>query len=211
MNNFVFQERWSDGTSGYIKDLRILFYSLLWQVWNYLAKKTCKCLILCGAVLANRPDFTHSLLSFSHLLSIHWCQWKNNKVVKTIGTDAMKKVVFCKLIIRANNVIAVVLQLARFNGLHLIPKGAYMTSFIKVPWKKNDWLVKAFLFFSDLNTGLYAETLEISSLLSITTFVPSLGNHSMGLIGATSTRRCEDLSFSRDCYTKFGTFQEFKW
>lgn len=95
----------------------------------------CKYLILCGAVLANWPDFAHFLLSFSHLLSIRWCQWKN-KVVKTIGTDAMKKVVFCKLIIHTNNVIAVVLLLTKFIGLHLIPKGAYMTSFIKVPWKK---------------------------------------------------------------------------
>lgn len=41
MNNFVFQERWSDGTSGYIKDSRIVFDSLLWQVCNYLVKKTC--------------------------------------------------------------------------------------------------------------------------------------------------------------------------
>lgn len=136
MNNFVFQERWSDGTSGYIKDLSIVFDSLLWQVWNYLVKKMCKCLILCGAILAKRPDFAHFLLSFSHLLSTHWCQWKNNKVVKTIGTDAMKKVVFCKLIIWADSAIAVVLQPTRFNGLHLMPKGAYMTSFIKVPWRK---------------------------------------------------------------------------
>lgn len=116
---------------------------------------------------------------------LHWCQWKNNKVVNTIGTDAMKKVVFCKLIIQANNVIAVVLLLTRFNGLHLIPKGAYMTSFIKVPWKKQRKKIigwrKFFWFFSDLNAGLYAGTPEISSLLSITTFVPSLCGHSMGL------------------------------
>lgn len=124
----------------------------------------------------------------------------------------MKKVVFRKLIIQANNVIAVVLQLTRFNGLHLIPKGAYVTSFIKVPWKKNDWLEKVFLVFSYLSAGLYAGTLEISSLVSITTFAPSLCIHSTGLIGAISTRTriCGDLSFSFNCYTQFGTFQEFK-
>lgn len=124
----------------------------------------------------------------------------------------MKKVEFCKLIIQANNVIAVVLQLTWFNGLHLMPKGAYMTSSIKVPWKKNDWLEKVFLFFSDLNACLYARTLEISSLLSIITFVPGLCIHNMRLIGAASTRTrsCGGLSFSFDCYTKFATFQEFK-
>jgi len=38
----------------------------------------------------------------------------------------MKKVGFCKLITRANNVFAVVLQLTRFNRLYLIPKrGAF--------------------------------------------------------------------------------------
>lgn len=134
MNNLVFQERQNDGTLGHIKDLSTGFDSLLWQVENDLVIQTW-CSILYSAVLFYKGGLTSPTCAFFPP-SIHWCQWKINKVVKAIGTDAMKKAGFCKLNTGANNVIAVVLQLLRFNGLHLISKGLYLTFFIKLLWKK---------------------------------------------------------------------------
>lgn len=127
MNNFLFLERQNDRTSGYIKDWVWLSCDRWKITWPYR----------CGAVSYTVWCYPTKEVWFRSVVLFcpsnrHWCQWKINKVVKAIGTDAERKVGFCKLNAGANNVIAIVSLLTRFNGLYLISKAVYFTFFMKL-------------------------------------------------------------------------------
>lgn len=86
-------------------------------------------LILYGVILQKRSDFDH-LRSF--ILPAHTdVSGKSTRLLKQHGTDAERKVGFCKLNAGTNNVIAVVSLLAGFNGHSLISKEVYFTFFMK--------------------------------------------------------------------------------
>lgn len=135
-------------------------------------------LILYGVILQKRSDFDH-LRSF--ILPAHTdVSGKSTRLLKQHGTDAERKVGFCKLNAGTNNVIAVVSLLAGFNGHSLISKEVYFTFFMKQGRDKDTNSVEmgkllVFFFPSDSNAGLDAGDPAMLSL-PVTVSIPSLCN-----------------------------------